>query len=177
LLYTDRLAELRKPKETAEFFTVHLDIQEQNQWIADLNNRVDQLESSISVCLLDTGVNRANPLLLNLIPADNLGAVDPHWQTADTHPHGHGTPMAGLILYGDLTDALASSERIQIFHHLESIKLIDSSSPHDPDLYGAVTQEAIARGVIIHPENKRIVVWLSLAIIMTKDGLPHGHRL
>ncbi len=156
ILYTDKLAELRQPKDTAEFFS-YLDIQEQNEWINNLNGRIDQHTSTVSVCLLDTGVNRNNPLLENLIPPRHLDSVRPDWTTADTHPQGHGTPMAGLILYGDLTEALASTARIQLYHQLESIKLLHYAAPHDPMLYGAVTQEAVARGEIINPHHKRII--------------------
>lgn len=159
ILYSDRLAELRKPRDTADFFT-GLERQEQTDWIADLVARTDNLSSqnNVSVCLLDTGVNRSHPLLENLIPERHLGSVNPAWTTADTGgAYGHGTPMAGLSLYGDLADVLGTTDRIQIYHHLESIKFINHNAPHDPALYGAVTQEAIARGEIINPLFKRIV--------------------
>lgn len=170
LLYTDRLAEIRKPKDTAEFFTL-LDVQEQAEWICDLTSRTDNLadQNIISVCLLDTGVNRINPLLVNLIPERNLDTVEPGWTKADKP--GHGTPMAGLSLYGDLSDILGTNERIQIYHHLESVKLIDDSHPHDPEVYGAVTQEAIARAETIHPEHKRIV-----CMAITSDAFIHKGR-
>ncbi len=167
LLYTDKLAEIRKPKDTAEFFT-YLSKQEQAEWIEDLRGRVDHHDSSISVCLLDTGVNRINPLLENLLAERNLDVVNPAWGTADTHNEGHGTAMAGLILYGDLTEALATAERIQIYHHLESVKLINQSQPHIPELYGAVTQEAVSRGEILNPNHKRVV-----CMAVTSD---HAHR-
>lgn len=76
LLYTDRLAEIRKPRETADFFT-YLDRQDQNNWVHDLVGRTDHLieHSTVSVCLLDTGVNITNPLLANLIPEDHLATT------------------------------------------------------------------------------------------------------
>lgn len=171
LLYSNRLCELRKPKETADFFT-YLDIQEQAGWIEDLSGRVRHVvESPISICLLDTGVNIANPLLTNLIPARNLDAVEPAWTKADNHIHGHGTPMAGLVLYGDLTEPLAGNFPIEITHHVESIKLIDRNHPHDPEMYGAVTQEAIYRGEVLFPDNKRVV-----CMAVTSDALIHEGR-
>lgn len=157
LIYTDKLAEIRKPVEAADFFT-YLDKDDQDQFIDDLNNRIGRVEkSTISVCLLDTGINRTNPLLENLVPAENLETVEPAWTTADTHPHGHGTPMAGLIFFGDLTEALSSNGNISILHHLESIKIIEANNPNDPDLYGNITIEAISRGETLNPDNKRIV--------------------
>ena len=159
ILYSDKLAEIRKPRDTAYFFTT-LERQEQGHWIDDLVARVDNLseQHGVSVCLLDSGVNRIHPLLANLIPERHLDSINPAWTTADTKtPFGHGTPMASLIFYGDLTDILGENDRIQIYHHLESIKFVNNNAPQDPALYGAVTQEAVARGEIINPEFKRIV--------------------
>lgn len=159
LLYSDKLAELRKPRETADFFT-YLSKQDQDEFLKDLNLRVEDLtkESNISVCLLDTGLNLGNPAFQNLVPERNLDTVIPEAGKADGAPRsGHGTPMAGLILYGDFSDALAHNDKIQIFHHLESIKLISSNHPHDPQNYGFVTKEALARAVLMNPAHKRIV--------------------
>lgn len=158
LLYTNKLAELRKPKDTADFYT-YLNSNEQQELIDDLRSRVDNhsTEGAISICLLDTGVNIANPLLTDLIPQKNLDKVKPEWTAADNHIQGHGTPMAGLTFYGDLSDTLGSTDRVPVFHQLESIKLIDRNHANDPELYGALTQEGIARGIILNPDNKRIV--------------------
>lgn len=169
VLYTDRLSEICKPKETAEFFT-YLDREEQNNWVEDLRSRVDHNEeSNISVCILDTGLTIANPLLNGIVPERNLESVDPDWSKSDTL--GHGTPMAGLALYGDLVEALASNERIRISHHLESVKLIEQNHAHNPELYGAVTQEAISRGVTLNPANKRIV-----CMAVTSEEFVHKGR-
>jgi hypothetical protein len=172
ILYTDRLAEIRKPRETADFFT-NMDVSDQNLWIQDLVNRTNHAtaESTVAVCLLDTGVNRANPLLFNLIPEDNLDAVEPAWSKADTSLQGHGTPMAGLALYGDLTEALDVPFPIQINHHVESVKLIGPGHAHDPMIYGAVTQEAVARAETMHPLFKRMV-----CMAVTSEEFNHRGR-
>ncbi len=172
ILYADSLSELRKPKETADFFT-YLDKQQQGDWMQDLNDRVDNFQflGDISVCLLDTGVNIAHPLLENLIPPGNLDAVEPAWSRSDSHSQGHGTPMAGLIIYGDLTDALDGFDRIEVYHNLESIKIIEPGQPNNPELYGAITQEAIARAEVINPQSKRII-----CMAVTSDTLAHLGR-
>lgn len=171
LLYTDKLAELRKPKEAADFFT-GLNNNDANDWVEDLRNRtLDRTtDDSVIICLLDTGVNRGHSLLQGFIPEDNMDSVNPEWGNADTHPHGHGTPMAGIALYGDLTDLLQDNSNIEIFHRLESIKLIHPNNPHQPELYGAVTEEAIARAIILNPTNKRV---LAMAVTAT-DGRDKG---
>lgn len=171
LLYTDKLAELRKPKEAADFFT-GLNSDDANDWVEDLRNRtLDRTtDDSVIICLLDTGVNRGHSLLQDFIPESNMDSVNPEWGNADTHTHGHGTPMAGISLYGDLTDLLQDTSNIEIFHRLESIKLIHPNNPHQPELYGAVTEEAIARAIILNPTNKRV---LAMAVTAT-DGRDKG---
>ncbi len=74
------------------------------------------------VCLLDTGVNNGHPLIAPALADSDLHTVEPAWGTDDAE--GHGTAMAGLALAGDLTDALALDEPIEIGHRLESVKLL-----------------------------------------------------
>lgn len=171
ILYTDKLAELRKPKEAADFFT-GLNSDDANDWIEDLKNRTINrtTDDSVIICIMDTGVNRGHPLLQDFLPNGNIDSVNPEWGNADTDRHGHGTPMAGTALYGDLTDLLQNTSNIEIFHRLESIKLIHPNNPHQPELYGAVTEEAVARAIILNSENKRI---LTMAVT-AKDGRDKG---
>jgi hypothetical protein len=173
LLYTDALAELRKPRETAEYFT-YLDKTEQAEWIGDLLARLElsNEQSSIVVCLLDTGVNISHPLLGAIIPQSHLDAIEPNWDRSDTHVQGHGTPMAGLAIYGDLSDVFPGQMPVRIFHHLESIKIIERAQPNKPELYGAITQEAVARGETINPNFKRVVCMAVTSADLVHLGQP-----
>lgn len=171
LLYSDKLAELRKPKEAADFYT-GLDSTDANDWVEDLKDRTlnRTTDDSVIICILDTGVNRGHPLLEDFLPEGNMDSVNPEWGTADTDRYGHGTPMAGTALYGDLTEIMEDTSNIEIFHRLESIKLIHPNNPHQPELYGAVTEEAVARATILNPTNKRV---LTMAVTAT-DGRDKG---
>jgi hypothetical protein len=71
-------------------------------------------------CLLDTGVNNGHPLLEPLLPASNMFAYLGTWGKADHH--GHGTQMAGLAGYGELTSALSATGIVRAEHALESVK-------------------------------------------------------
>ncbi|MCL7763929.1 S8 family peptidase [Polaribacter sp. Z014] len=157
LLYVDNLAEIRKPIETADFFT-NLDKDWDGDFVSDLRSRINnQIEqNNVSVCLLDSGVNRINPLLVDLIPERNLDSINPNWTNSDSYRQGHGTPMAGLIIYGDLNDPLTSNSQINVSNNIESIKIIDCLA-NDPELYGQITLEAIAIAEIMNPDNKRVV--------------------
>lgn len=160
------IAEVRKAKRTAAFFDA-LPAAEQHQHIDGLNGRVHApAEDSPVVGLLDTGVNRGHPLLANLVPADNLHAHKPAWGVNDTGPHGTG--MAGLALYGDLTPLLDGNGPVEITHRLESLKLTEGNDPHAEDLYGAVTIEGVSR-LEVTPEARRL-----FCMAITTDGKDRG---
>jgi hypothetical protein len=148
------LAEIRKPQETAETF-MGMQLSEQRDWADDLIRRTSLLSGDLPfVCIIDTGVNNGHPLLeVGLSDSDKLTYND-SWGVSDNR--GHGTGMAGLALYGDLFQQLISSEEIQLVHRLESVKLYNEQHSHDPELYGAVTQECIFRSEINAPRRKRI---------------------
>lgn len=59
-------------------------------------------------------------------------------------------------MYGDLTDVLDSIDNIQIYHGLESFKVLFNKSPNDPELYGAITISGINTPIIDRPNNLRV---------------------
>lgn len=107
-----------------------------------------------AVCLLDTGVNRGHRLLAPGLDAADMHAVDPSWGTHDHH--GHGTKMAGLALYGDLTPIVTSADAIELQARLESVNLLPRGE-NPPELYGALTAQAVARAEIRAPQRRRVV--------------------
>ena len=149
----DMIAELRRAKDSPRDF-LEMPPRDQKEWAADLLSRVTPPgPNDPAVCLLDSGVNYGHPLLqLALAPSD-VQTCDPKWQASDHC--GHGTGMAGLALYGDLQAALLSRAPIDLRHRLESVKLIPPSGQNDPELYGALTAEAVARAEIQAPERPR----------------------
>ncbi|QJP33070.1 S8 family peptidase [Nonlabens sp. Ci31] len=157
----DNLAELRKPKETADFFTT-FNISEKEDAFNELQSRIENKtnEDSLAICILDAGVQRQHPLLKDFIAENSLFSYKrDDWGTHDSGSGiigGHGTGMAGLALYGDLTTAMASTNNIQIYHQLESVKFINKPDPHDPEFYGAVTIEAVNSPIVSAPFRPRI---------------------
>lgn len=151
----DSLAEIRKAKETAEFFT-NMNQVEQREWVQEAVGRITPPDNdSLAICILDTGVNNGHPLIQPALRDEDMDSYNPSWGNNDTGRHG--TKMAGLCLYGDLFDLFASSNNIQLYHRLESIKILPPTGRNDPELYGSITKECVSRAEIIAPDRKRIL--------------------
>ncbi len=149
------IAEVRRAKETAAFFT-GMDRKGQSEWIDEALTRINPPPTnSPSVCLLDTGININHPLLKPIVSHDDVHSYNAlNWGVDDRH--GHGTPMAGLIAYGDLTTQLSMDGPIGLTHRIESVKIIQAPGPQrNNEPYGAVTRESVAR-VEIDPDRKRL---------------------
>ncbi|MCY4666946.1 MAG: S8 family peptidase, partial [Rhodococcus sp.] len=154
----NNIAELRRPKETAEFFD-SLERDEQAEWLEDFLGRARFAADGDGppyACLLDTGINRSHPLLAPALDAADLHTVEPGWGTDDAV--GHGTEMAGLALAGDLSNLLADTNPVDIEHRLESVKLIpwDRASGRGPRHHGYLTVEAVARPEVTAPLRRRV---------------------
>jgi hypothetical protein len=166
----DDLAEVRKAKESAAFF-VDASPTEQADWLDNLKQRITPAaEDAPAVCVLDTGVTWTHPLLEDLIAADDAMAVDPAWGGHDngggSSSMGHGTEMAGLAAYGDLALLLASNARLLIRHRLESVKILPPTGANHPELYGAITAQAVARPEVNAPQRPRV---FSMAVTATDE--------
>lgn len=152
------VAELRRAKETADSFD-DMAGDEQIEWLDELVERTDFAPVHRRVpriCLLDSGINRAHPLINPLIEEDDTHSVDPAWGKHDDE--NHGTGMAALAAYGDLTDCLASVERISIQHRLESVKLLPNHGANEGSatLHASLFAEGVSRPEISHADRSRI---------------------
>jgi hypothetical protein len=130
-------------------------------------------DANVAVCILDSGVTQAHPLLSPALDVADLHTINPAWGTADsaTQWRGHGTAMAGTALYGDLVPALSGGGAIVLTHRLESVKILPPNgvADNEPDLYGAITAEAIARAEIQAPNRRR-----AIALAVTSESSMRG---
>lgn len=152
------VAELRRAKETAEFFTREY-LSEQTLWVEDALSRLrvpEQGEAIPYICLLDSGLNRAHPLIAPFTDKDDVHTVNESWGTDDRAAHGTG--LAGLALYGDMFDALVSQGPLGISHRLESVKLISESGEQDGGAreHAYLFSAAVTRPEIRFGERKRV---------------------
>ena len=152
------VAELRRAKETAEFFD-GMPPPEQQQWVDETLARLTvgpENDATPRVCLLDSGVNRGHPLLAPFLATADLHTVDPTWGVDDTANHGSG--LAGLAALGDLSNVLASGDPVVIHHRLESVKLTPEQGANDGDAkhHGYLFAEAVARPEVAAPARPRV---------------------
>ena len=169
------IAELRRAKETADFFDA-LTLEEQSQWLNHLLERTtfNGGPDAPHVCLLDTGINRGHPLFSPILGTTDLHTVEPAWGTHDDA--GHGTEMAGLAIAGNLTDVLDRDDDIEVEHRLESVKLLrdDGANGTDSRHHGYLTAEAVSRPEIDHPERPRVFGMAVTARDNRDRGRPSG---
>jgi Subtilase family len=141
----------------------------QHDWVAELVSRVTPPASNApAVCALDTGVSAAHPLIAPGLAG--AWAYDGAWGTDDHHPDGgHGTPLTGLVLYGDLEPLMSTMQPAALTHAAESMKLLPPNGfpATKPPSYGVVTQGAIAQVEIARPNVNR-----SFCIATTATDFP-----
>jgi hypothetical protein len=169
-LNSDSIAEVRRARDTPALF-VHWSNVEQAAWASDLAARLVVPDiCDIAVCVLDTGVTRAHPLLAPALESNDVHAYDPTWPGGDSH--GHGTNMAGTALYGDLVPLLETNTKVSLTHCLESVKVLPDQAENEPKLYGAITAESIARAEISAPDRRRAICLAVTSDIGTSRGRP-----
>lgn len=165
IAHTDTIAELRTARDTPAFF-MEMDGAEQRAWAAETAGRIVAPDGEgPAVCLLDSGSTRRHPLILPALAEADQQAFDPDWNVEDVSNQGHGTQLSGVALYGDLTDVLAGAGQIILTHRLESVKILPDRGANDPDLFGAVTAQSVARAEIVAPNRPR-----AICLAVTSEG-------
>lgn len=148
------LAEIR-PYPTPNIAYTSMGYREQEEWVNELKDRVIvNHDSSVSVCILDTGVNNAHPLLVDILLDEDKHTFLPTWGLNDHH--SHGTEMSGIAAYGDLNEHLTSTKDIELNHTLSSYKILPPTGDNDVSLWGYITEQAVATREIEKPNKIHI---------------------
>lgn len=164
------IAEIRRAPEATSFFD-ELSGREQAEWVDELLSRTTFHDTNARICLLDTGVSSKHPLLSPAIIEEDIQAVNSTWGIGDND--GHGTEMAGIALYNDLKQSLVSGAHQDILHKIESVKILPPRGENPPELYGAVTEQAVSLAEISSPHVERaICMAVTSERHNTQDGSP-----
>lgn len=152
------VAELRRAKDTAEFFE-GLPASEQQLWVNEALQRlqVPSREDDVPyICLLDSGVNRGHAMISPVLHQQDTLTVNDAWGTNDTA--NHGTGLAGVAIYGDMFEAMESAEAIEIGHRLESVKLTPNHGANagDAKQHAYLFSSAVTRPEILNGQRRRI---------------------
>jgi len=165
------IAEIRSVQRFADYYE-RLPTEQQRVIAMALRDRLERrADGSLAVCLLDTGVERGHLLLDPLMDAHDNRTINAAWGTADDQ--GHGTPMSGLAAFGNLTDALADDQAVEVPFLLEAAKIVPPPAIINTDEKHAA--EYTAQGVAIteagNPARQRI--WcLATSMVGPNDGRP-----
>ena len=165
---SDQLAELRMGR-TLTGFLFNENRNEQREWVDDLRSRLEINNDTDSVvCVLDSGVNNGHPLLEPIIPEKNCGSVVGEG-IADGN--GHGTRMCGTVIYGDMSSYLANNQKIQIDNQIGSVKLLPHSRSNPKEIWGFLTEQAVATSEIIFP-RKTVCYCMAITAEDSEQGKP-----
>ncbi|EAN9291872.1 S8 family peptidase [Klebsiella aerogenes] len=162
---TEIISEIRPSKAVSVDF-LDLKQAEAFQWVNGITYR--KLNTLIPICILDTGINSQHPLLNAFVNQNALIVAEPQWANGDLK--GHGTGIAGLALFGDLKHAIQSKE-LPISGVIESAKILPDTGVNEPQLYGAITTDAIYNIEAKQPSERRIYT-MAVSSPNTLRGMP-----
>lgn len=164
------IAEFRRAPEPVSFFE-DLSGKDQAEWVNELIERTKFEDSLSTICLLDTGISQEHPLIKPFIVSGGVQTVEKSWSASDHE--GHGSEMAGIAIYRNLKERLLDEGSILIKHRIESVKILPPKGENDPELYGAITEQAVALAELQNPSAERSVCMAVSAPEYTEgDGKP-----
>ena len=135
------VAEIRSGRDFAEFIE-SLPVDQQAEFGKELLGRTSHPTTGPRICIMDTGVNRGHPLIEPALAEQDSHTIKTDWGRADDD--GHGTPMAGLALFFDVGQAIASTGAVQIPALLESTKIIPPNQDTGTEKHAAAfTQQGV----------------------------------
>lgn len=121
-------------------------MREQDEWVELIKGDRIVSENPARIAILDSGVTNHHPLIEEFLPDNRCHSVTLNGNIRDFR--NHGTGLASLVLYGDLTDAIYQQEHVDVYSDLSSVKMIpgENEPQNEPEMYAVVTEDAIVTG-------------------------------
>lgn len=167
--YLDSIAELRPPSRGIRDVYV-LEHCTRKDFEDGAKRLLPPKEGAPAITLLDTGLNHSHPLLEPAVAIDGLHSIDPS-STSTGDYCGHGTRMAGVAIYDDLSAYLLSDQNYRIPAYLESVRIELDSSDDERSLWGKTMTDAVKKAEAVSPERTRIYYTAISGTPLTR-GLP-----
>lgn len=100
----------------------------------------------VRIAILDTGVNPNHRLISDYLPSNRCFSAIESGNTRDDE--NHGTGLASLALYGDLTDVIYNHNRVKVTSDLTSVKMLSmrENEENREEMYAVVTEDAMIKG-------------------------------
>lgn len=117
---------------------------EQLEYVSDLLTRIIPAPPEApAVCHLDSGIFRTHTLIEGSLASGDQRSIFPNSSGHD--PHGHGTSMAGIALYGQHLDRLLEgTQLVHLQHRLESVRIIPKQGEEPRKDHASATIDAIS---------------------------------
>ena len=163
----DRISEIRKFRRPSILTNPEKGIQGSREWERLIRESVPVKDNLVRVGILDSGVNHDHPLLKPFLPKDRCHSALANADLRDRA--NHGTGMAGLILYGDLTDAIYNRVIKPITSDLVSVKVIaNATNPDATDEHTAIIlEDAIRRS----EKDGAHLMTMAVTAVESKDAI------
>lgn len=117
----------------------------------------DHINNNKYLCLLDSGVVKDHPMLLPVLANEDRFVVNPAWGINDVKRHG--TLMAGIATYGDLTDVIANAGGREPRYRLCSVKILPNDGKSLKDFWADYTKQAVALAEIGNGQMPEILAY------------------
>lgn len=117
---------------------------ERLEYVSDLLTRIIPAPPEApAVCHLDSGIFRTHTLIEGSLASGDQHSIFPNSSGHD--PHGHGTSMAGIALYGQHLDRLLEGTQVvHLQHRLESVRIIPKQGEEPRKDHASATIDAIS---------------------------------
>lgn len=141
LIYVlDNLSELRILKQPSILIN---NISQEKEWGDLILNEFEKVNRPVRIGILDSGVNNHHPLLKSFLPDKRCHNATSTVSIRDMAQHG--SLMAGLTLFGDLTETIYQPGNVLVYSDLSSVKIMPGKEeiPNIPELYGVIAEDAI----------------------------------